>query len=425
MALQIIIYEDENYKNFYPLTNFRPTSVLRAGILPLYGRIKKYFPNADLFLTCRSNLTPMVVKEVSDIPVNIIKKNSDKFLLLNGRLRDFGDLRANIEKTKASTIFYNNDEAVAIYLNPDITSQLPPIADINIIADLINDRKEEIIDFHTTATLYNYNWEIMADIEKEICADFEFFKDKMVTPANVRVHDSATLLGLENIYLGEGVEIMPGAVVDATDGPVYIDAFTKVESFAALYGPLYIGPNSLILQGKISSSSIGHTCRVGGEVEWSVFQSYVNKYHAGFVGHSYVGSWVNFGAMTTNSDLKNNYGNIRTRLNGKGVDTKSPKVGSFIGDHTKFGIGTLLNTGINIGVCCNIFGGTLVTDKEVKPFSWGMTGAYHKNQVDKVIESARIVYSRRNVEMSDIESKIIEAAADDSINDDGILKLSF
>jgi len=176
-----------------------------------------------------------------------------------------------------------------------------------------------------------------------------------------------------------------------------------------------------VVAGKVSSSSIGHTCRVGGEVEESVFHSYVNKYHAGFIGHSYVGSWVNFGAMTTNSDLKNNYSGIRVTLNGDLIDTGSIKVGSFIGDHTKFGIGTLLTTGINIGVCCNIFGGTLITDKEVPSFSWGDSSGYQKYDVDKAVATANVTVGRRDVELSDQEESLLRKIADDSTEDEGVI----
>ena len=125
----------------------------------------------------------------------------------------------------------------------------------------------------------------------------------------------------DDVYFDSGTQIRPAAVIDASNGPVYIGCNSRIESHAAVIGPCYIGPNSVVLAGLIAASSIGHTCRVGGEVEESIFHCYVNKYHAGFIGHSYVAPWVNFGAMTTNSDLKNNYSNIRVSLGGEALDT--------------------------------------------------------------------------------------------------------
>jgi len=279
----------------------------------------------------------------------------------------------------------------------------------------------EIPDFETTATLYDYCWDVMADIETEVTADFGFYRDTFPKNPKASVHEGAYVLNEADIYLGAGVVLMPGAVIDASSGPVYIGDDTKVDPDVAITGPTFIGANCQVLAGKIAGSSIGHTCRVGGEVEESVFHAYVNKYHAGFIGHSYVGPWVNFGAMTTNSDLKNNYSEIRCRVNGKAVDSGSIKVGSFIGDHTKFGIGTLLNTGITIGVCCNLFGGTLITDKEVAPFSWGGTGMYKNYQFDKAIATAQRAAERRGVTISDREIALLRSAADQTLSGEGVM----
>jgi hypothetical protein len=139
---------------------------------------------------------------------------------------------------------------------------------------------------------------------------------------------------------------------------------------------------------------------VGGEVEESVFLGFGNKYHEGFIGHAYLGEWVNLGALTTNSDLKNNYGAIRVDIGQGEMDTGLMKVGSFIGDHVKTGIGTLLNTGISIGFCSNIFGGGLVKDRFVPAYAWGGSEGYSEYRHDKALETASIAMGRRNVELT-------------------------
>ncbi len=422
MALHIIYFEDSSVAQFSPLAAFRPIYALRAGILPLYLRAEKYFPESTLTLTCRDHLAPTTNELIKDIPINIIKKTDTPILFINGRIREYGNLPKLVSEAKDSIVYYSNEPLVAIYLTPETLNHLPQIATIQEYNNYFQSQKDQIMDFHTTATLYNHSWDLMADVEKEIVDDFRWMEKSFPTATGVKVHDGVFWVNIDDVYLGNNVEIMPGAVLDASNGPIYIGDNTKIESHATIYGPTAIGANSLILRGKISSSSIGHTCRVGGEVEWSIFQSYVNKYHDGFIGHSYVGSWVNFGAMTTNSDLKNNYSEIRTRLNGKAVNTNSNKIGSFIGDHTKFGIGTLLNTGIQIGVCCNLFGGTLITDKEVKPFQWGSTGNYKKYDVEKAIETAKIVYDRRGLNFSDHDETLLRSLTDDNTSDNGILQ---
>ncbi|RME20903.1 MAG: hypothetical protein D6800_12690, partial [Candidatus Zixiibacteriota bacterium] len=281
--------------------------------------------------------------------------------------------------------------------------------------------QEGIPDFDTTATLYQYPWELVADIESEITDDAAFLKPEN-TAATAVIYEGAALLGREQVFLGDMVEVEPTAVLDARHGPVVIGANAKVGAHTLVVGPCYVGPNTRLVGGKIAGSSIGHTCRVGGEVEESVFHAYVNKYHAGFIGHSYVCPWVNFGAMTTNSDLKNNYSNIRVSVGGSPVDTGAIKVGSFIGDHTKFGIGTLLNTGISIGVSCNLFGGVLISDNDVKSFSWRYTGHYSRHEVEKALETARRTAVRRDVTLSETELTVLRNVAEGTESDKGILR---
>lgn len=423
MALQICFFEDTKFDQFFPLTVLRPVYMLRAGMVPLYRRAERFFPGCELSFHARNQVSALLSEQMPDFRVNIIKQPDAEqdILFLNGRIRNYADLPKLVAEARLSTIFRQGEETVAVLLKPETSRLAPKVATHQEYTELVEKEADQIPDFRTTATLYNYCWDIMADIEPEITADFARLRDSFTAKPKFAVHDGAFLVNEKEIFLDDGVTLMPGTVIDASHGPVYVGANTKVEADAAIYGPTYIGPNCVVLAGKISGCSIGHTCRVGGEVEETIFHAYVNKYHAGFVGHSYVGQWVNFGAMTTNSDLKNNYSQIRCRVNGKAVDSGSIKVGSFIGDHTKFGIGTLLNTGITIGVCCNLFGGTLITDKEVAPFSWGGTGQYKKYQFDKAIDTALRAAERRNVTISQREIEILEAASKEELTGDGTI----
>jgi len=189
-------------------------------------------------------------------------------------------------------------------------------------------------------------------------------------------------------------------VLNGSDGPIYIDSEVFVEPHTYLIGPVYVGPKSRLVGGKITGCSIGPVCRIGGEVEESIIQGYSNKYHAGFLGHAYVGEWVNFGAMTTNSDLRNDYKNVRASVHGEIIDTGRLKVGSFIGDFTKTAIGTLLNTGINIGIACNILGNGLVAEKEIPSFTWYSSGRKHEYKIPKALETMEKSMVRRGIKLS-------------------------
>jgi UDP-N-acetylglucosamine diphosphorylase/glucosamine-1-phosphate N-acetyltransferase len=424
MAIGICFYEDDKFHQFYPLTYLRPVCTLRAGIVPLFKRIERYFSGASICLAARNQIAPLVAEKHPDFPVNLIKRGDEGVLFVNGRIRHYGDLPKQVKECKLTTVFKNDVETVAVLFQRDCVTSVPKLATPEEYVRLFQSEGEDILEFETTATLYNHSWEIMADIEAEIIADFDFLRAGIPQPAPGDIDEKAALVNQKDILLDNDVRAGPTAVIAASRGPVYIGANTRIEPQAAVYGPCYIGPNSIVVAGKISASSIGHTCRGGGEVEESIFHEYVNKYHAGFIGHSYVGPWVNFGAMTTNSDLKNNYSNIRVSLNGESIDTGSIKVGSFIGDHTKFGIGTLLNTGINIGVCCNLFGGTLIVDKEVPSFSWGNSERYETYRFEKAVETAQKSAGRRDCRLSEREITVLKAVFDDSQTSDGVLDFS-
>ena len=421
--MTICFYEDEKYRDFFPLTLTRPVYTLRAGIVPLFKRFERHFQADHLCLSCRDQIAPLLAETFRDFPVNIIKRGDGDVLLLNGRLRDYGDLPQKTEQAQYSSVFTSGKSVVAVLYKAKALKSFPAVATQKEYLELYQQLAADLFYAATTATLYDYCWEIMADVETEVVADYEHLKPTLPLPQNVRVHDGARLVNQDNVFLGEGTELLPTVVIDAACGPVYIGNNVRVEPQVTIIGPCYIGPNTIVLAGRIAGSSIGHTCRVGGEVEESVFQAYVNKYHAGFIGHSYIGQWVNFGAMTTNSDLKNNYSPICLTLNGKTIDSGSIKVGSFIGDHSKFGIGTLLTTGINIGACCNIFGGCLVTDKEVPSFSWGSSGAWERYQIEKALQTARRATERRDHCLSDSEVEILQVICDDSLSDEGSLRL--
>jgi len=141
--------------------------------------------------------------------------------------------------------------------------------------------------------------------------------------------------------------------------------------------------------------SVGKECKIGGEVEDSIVLPYSNKQHAGFIGHSYLGSWVNLGADTNCSDLKNNYSTIKVQLNGKAVDTETQFLGVMMGDHSKTAINTMFNTGTLVGFSCNVFGAGF-PDKYIPSFSWGGSDGLSTYTLDKSISTAKVVMSRRD-----------------------------
>src|SRR5260221_3632011 len=183
------------------------------------------------------------------------------------------------------------------------------------------------------------------------------------------VHRLAALEVPEAIAVEEGARIEAGAVLDAGGGPIRVERGAGVGAHTLVTGPCVVGAGSELLGGTVARSTIGPRCFIAGEVEASIWQGYSNKRHHGFVGHSVIGEWVNLGALTTTSDLKNNYGPVRVTVGGREMDSGLTKVGAFIGAHTKTGIGSLLPTGAVIGTASNLFGGGRFAPKHVPPFT--------------------------------------------------------
>ena len=211
------------------------------------------------------------------------------------------------------------------------------------------------------------------------------------------------------LSLAEGASVEPGVTVDLRDGPVRLEAGSSVEGPARLVGPLWIGPGCTVFGGHVASSSIGPVCKIRGELADSVLLGYDNKAHDGYLGHALLGRWVNLGAMTTNSDLKNNYGPVSVWTPRGARDTGLLKVGCFLGDHVKTGIGTVLNTGTVVGVGSNLFGGAM-PPSHVPAFSWGTGAELAEYRLDKFLENAERAMGRRDVPLSAGMRRVLERA---------------
>jgi UDP-N-acetylglucosamine diphosphorylase/glucosamine-1-phosphate N-acetyltransferase len=217
------------------------------------------------------------------------------------------------------------------------------------------------------------------------------------------------ILGDGLLSLASDVTVEPQCVFDLSDGPVRLAEGVRVRAHTRLAGPAFVGRESVLLGGVFSETTIGPVSRARGEIECSVILGYSNKAHDGFLGHAYLGKWVNLGAFTTNSDLKNNYGEVRV----VGPDGPRPsglmKVGCFLGDHVKTGIGTLLNTGTVVGAGSNIFGGAMPPNY-VPPFSWGSGQDLTEFRLDRFLEVAEKAMARRGVALESGMKQVLRSA---------------
>lgn len=223
------------------------------------------------------------------------------------------------------------------------------------------------------------------------------------------VHALAALIEPGAITVEAGARVDPFAVLDARGGPIWIGPRAQVLAHTVVTGPCAVGAGTQLLGGFVGRSTFGPECRVAGEVEECVWQGYGNKRHHGFLGHSVVSEWVNLGALTTTSDLKNNYGPVRAWCDGREVDTGTNKLGSIIGAHVKTGIGSLLPTGCVVGAGANLFGGGRFAPKNVGSFAWWDGEHTIEHRLDAFLKTARIAMGRRGRSMSAADEALLAA----------------
>ena len=203
--------------------------------------------------------------------------------------------------------------------------------------------------------------------------------------------------------------VEPNVVFDATSGPIRVAPGAHVHAFTRLVGPCYIGPGTSVMGGDVSASSIGPVCKVRGELSNTVFIGYSNKGHDGFVGHSVLGRWVNLGASTVTSNLKNTYGTVSLWTPDGLRDSSLQFLGTLFGDHAKTGIGSRLTTGTVLGAGANVYGSAM-PPKVVPPFAWGERPPYATYRLDKFLEVAERMMARRHVQLSERSRRQLAAS---------------
>ena len=401
--MRLVIYEDGTYEQFYPLTYLRAIFELRCGATSLAEKIHRVAPEADVAYFAREALTD-VLRERLDGPVNDpAALAGDDLLLVNGR---WLLLDPSLLSTDGPEVMLGTDGTVVAARIKQSTADR---AKASTPAELLERVKATLFLQKTDATLMSYFWELVHHNAEAIVSDFKYAGKAGIVGT---FSDHATVWGeKDQVYVAPTAEVQPFVCIDTQGGPVTIDEGAVINPQTRIEGPCYIGPDSMIVGGKIREGcSIGPVCRVGGEVEESIVHGYSNKYHDGFLGHAYVCEWVNLGAMTTNSDLKNDYGTVECYLKGELVDTDDTKVGSFIGDHTKTSIGTILNTGTVVGVMCNVMASGGVTPKFIPSFSMFLDSKIYKIPFKKTLETARTAMGRRKRELTEADVALLKEA---------------
>jgi len=424
----IAVFEDESYENFLPLTYTRPLYECRTGMLSFLERVQKLFQESKLICFTRNYLAPTFRNRVTQ-PVNDLKAVDDDVLLINGTLLMNDKTEQLIQRKLASNTLMTQEGRIACaHLSHSVArehvSELPKPLTSRSLKRLLKKCKQLNA---SNLPLLNYPWELVNHNAELIKEDYAAARKK---ESEGIIDDKAAIYGKKtDVYVGKGSFIEAHVTLDARDGPIYIGNGTNVHSGSRITGPTYISDKVIIPSGLIREGcNIGPVCRIGGELEETIIQGYTNKYHTGFIGHAYIGEWVNLGAATTNSDLKNTYGNVQVATRGKNVDTGTTKVGCFIGDHAKTSIGTQIYTGKKIGIASQVHG--FVT-KDVPSFTiWSESLGSKPVELylQSAIETQKRVLARRSVKQTkeDVEllRKLFEATAKER-KKSGVVKKRF
>lgn len=407
MVDSICIFEGINYKRLLPLVYTRPEYDLRCGILTLREKIINSFPGIPFSLHCRGYLVETMKENNPNIPINEII--GDSCLFVNGRVLADSSFANKIKLDGDDILYVNADQIVAARVSGSKLDILKnALNDLFTLSDFSDLFREEV-----DVKLIAYPWDIINNNGKAIIDDFYRITKNRSNNINGTVYQGAFLLNPDNIFIEEGAKIKPGAVLDAESGPIYIGKDAVIYPNAFLLGPCSIGSKTLVKAGAriYEDTSIGEVCKVGGEVESSIIHSYSNKQHDGFLGHSYLGMWVNIGADTNNSDLKNNYGSVKVVINDEQIDSGSQFMGLTMGDHSKTAINTMFNTGTVVGVACNVFGGGFPA-KYIPSFTWGGPEAITTYAMERSLEVAKRAMARRNIQLSDATERLLKKIFD-------------
>ncbi len=409
--MRLALFEDQVANGFAPIAWMRPVCELLCGQFSLRERLQRGLSVAEFGAFVRPFLAESYQESLPGSAINDLDwLKHEPTLLVNARwLPDLTGLQhlPHVDFDQAGVI---DQSVVWLRLHPDEAPLLTLDHWDDGLAAIARTRK--IVP--ATGRLVSRPWDFVLHNGDQLSIDFQLKRSGTLRSSRLRgfrtLGSNVAVVGdSSNIEVDPTARLDPFVVLDARLGPINIDAGVIIQPFTRIEGPCHIGRGSQLFRANIrEGTSIGPTCRVGGEIEASILHGFVNKYHDGFLGHSYVCPWVNLGALTTNSDLKNDYSNVSVPLEGFPLDTGSTKVGSFIGDHSKAALATLFNTGSSIGVMSMLLPAGELLPKHVPSFCRIWHGQLD-DQIDLEtgIRTARAVMERRNLEFTPAQERLL------------------
>ncbi|MFN3756634.1 MAG: GlmU family protein [Flavobacterium sp.] len=385
--MNYILFDGPNRNQLLPFTFTRPVADLRIGILTIREKWEKYLGYTTTTLTEEYLMEKYPMVEMDD---NI---------MINASFLPNEVLAEMILALEPNQVIFKEDEVVAFY-----TKDTQEEVDFDTY---------ESIEFQEDCIKIENSWDIFSKNDLALREDFDLITaDRTSQP----ISKSVNVIAPENIFIEKGAKL-EFVTLNASSGPIYIGKNSEIMEGSVIRGPFALCEEAQVKMGaKIyGATTIGPHCRVGGEVNNSVMFSYSNKGHDGFLGNSVLGEWCNIGADSNNSNLKNNYEEVKlwSYSSERFEKTGLQFCGLMMGDHSKCGINTMFNTGTVVGVSANIFGSGFPRNF-VPSFSWGGASGFSTYLTSKAFQTARIVMSRRNVEFTEVDERIMEHVFEES-----------
>ena len=387
--MNILLFDDDKRSDLLPLAYTRPCGDMRVGILTLAQKWKKR-TNSEVSFVTEAYLSSKYSSVFT----------ADNFYI-NGRVLATDELRNSIEQLEINQSLWQDEILIALRTDKSLTTYA-----------MLSNHTSSRVEIENT-THINFTYDIFHHNGAEIRKDFELITSgrKSAIPS-----ESNTLIG-DDIFIEEGATV-EAATLNSKNGPIYIGKNAEIMEGATVRGPLALCKDSVIKMGaKIyGDTTIGPSCKVGGEVSNTVFYANSNKGHDGFLGNSVIGEWCNLGADTNCSNLKNNYAQVKlwNYTKKRFLHSGLQFCGLIMGDHSKCGINTMFNTGTVVGVSANIFGASFPRNF-IPSFTWGGASGFATYTVPKALETARIVMLRRKKELNNTEKQILDTVFEHSI----------
>ncbi|KGO87542.1 glucose-1-phosphate thymidylyltransferase [Flavobacterium rivuli WB 3.3-2 = DSM 21788] len=378
--MNYILFDGPVRNTLLPFTFTRPVADIRIGILTIREKWEKYLGYTTTTITEEylADKFPMVEME--------------KNVMINAAYLPNEVLAEMVMALEENQAIFSGDEVIAFYTTDT--------------QDEVDFDEYDIIEYSEEGLKIEHVWDIFKKNDAALREDFELLTEDRISQ---RIPASVNTISPENIFIEEGAKL-EFVTLNASTGPIYIGKNSEIMEGSIIRGPFALCEGAVVKLGAkvYGATTVGPECRIGGEVSNSVLFGYSNKGHDGFLGNSVLGEWCNLGADTNNSNLKNNYEEVKLWNYDKGsfVKTGLQFCGLMMGDHSKSGINTMFNTGTVVGVCANIFGSGFPRNF-VPSFSWGGAAGMVTYDVKKAFETARVVMSRRDIEFTPEDEAIL------------------